>query len=125
MRKEQAAICLIGIPTLTFLLLSLFSGDSTFLRWFWFIVWGIRILTSAGSIIYAYYSYRLLEEKYNLFLLPLYIFLSCWITIIIADGAGPLRWLFWIDTLFFSLPAFVLTGFIALLLEIMRFNERK
>ena len=129
MRKTHVAICLIGIPIFAFLLLalsdSLFSQESIFLGWFRFAVWGLRLVTSVVGIIYAYYSYRLLDEKYNLFWLPLCIFLGVFITVIIADGSGPLRTVFGLDTMFFSVPAFVLTFIIAIPFEIEKFFKRK
>ena len=132
MQKKHIVYCLIGIPLLAFTLFILsdylLPEDSTFLGWSRFIVWIFRLVLSVGSIIYAYISYRRLENKYNLFLLPLCIFLSCIASGLMVNftvGYSALSWLWYAETLFFSVPVFVLTFIIAIPFEIEKFFKRK
>jgi len=132
MHKKHIAYCLLGIPLIFFtfavLLDYLLPKESMFLEWSRFIGWIIRLALSLGSIIYAYISYRRLDNKYNLFLLPLCILLSCIASGIIVDislGYSTLSWQWYADTLIFSAPAFVLTAIIAIPFEVEKFFKRK
>ena len=133
MQKKHVVYCLIGIPLLFFSLVILLNyllpNDSIFLDWFRFIGWVFRLASSVGGIIYAYYTYRRLDNKYNLFLLPLCILLSGIIILVVTDSAfgysDMMLWAVYGDTLLFSVPAFVLTFIIAIPFEIEKFFKRK
>jgi len=132
MRRKHVVYCLLGIPLLSFALFILLDyflpEDSMFLDWVLFIGWVFRLLSAVGAILCAYYTYRFLEDKYNLFLLPFCILLSCivlYTMVALTVGYGTLSWLWFLESVFFSLPAFGLTLIIAIPFELEKFFKRK
>ena len=132
-QKKHVVYCLIGIPLLFFLLVILLDyvlpRDSTFQGWFRLIGWILRLASSMGGIIYAYFTYERLENKYNLFLLPLCILFSSIIILLMIDhtfGYGDtMLFAVYGDTLLFSVPAFVLTFIVAVYIEVGKTFKRK